>query len=73
MYEFPMQICGASYRYEDADRPAVKKVNLDIEKGTFVAVLGHNGSGKSTLAKMMNALYLPGEGKVLVCGIDTLE
>ena len=37
-----------------------------------MAVLGHNGSGKSTLAKLMNALFLPTEGRVLVCGMDTL-
>ena len=44
-----------------------------MEKGSFVAVLGHNGSGKSTLAKLMNALYLPTEGRVLVCGLDTAQ
>ncbi len=70
-YEFPIQTDHVCYQYEDADRAAVDHVSLTIEKGSFVAVLGHNGSGKSTLAKMMNALYLPTEGKVLVCGLDT--
>ena len=46
-------------------------VTLDIEEGSFVAVLGHNGSGKSTLAKHMNAILLPTGGKVYVDGIDT--
>ena len=72
-YEFPMQTENVCYQYEDAERAAVDHVSLNIEKGSFVAVLGHNGSGKSTLAKMMNALYLPTEGKVLVCGLDTAD
>ncbi len=72
-YTFPMQTQDVCYQYEDADAQAVDHVSLDIEKGSFVAVLGHNGSGKSTLAKMMNALYLPSSGKVLVCGLDTAE
>ena len=70
-FEFPMQTENVCYQYEDAERAAVAGVSLKIEKGSFVAVLGHNGSGKSTLAKMMNALYLPTEGRVLVCGLDT--
>ena len=48
-------------------------VSLDIEEGSFVAVLGHNGSGKSTLAKHMNAILLPTGGKVYVSGMDTNE
>ena len=72
-YQFPMQTKDVCYQYEDAEANAVNHVSIDVEKGSFVAVLGHNGSGKSTLAKMMNALYLPTEGKVLVCGLDTSE
>ena len=53
--------------------PAVDKVNFEIDEGSFVAVLGHNGSGKSTLAKMLNALYVPTKGTILVCGIDTSD
>ena len=48
-------------------------VSLDIEAGSFVAVLGHNGSGKSTLAKHLNAILLPSGGKVYVDGIDTSD
>ena len=48
-------------------------VSLDIEEGSFVAVMGHNGSGKSTLAKHMNAILLPTGGKVYVSGMDTSE
>ena len=52
---------------------ALKEVTLQIEKGSFVVVLGHNGSGKSTLAKHMNAVVLPSSGKVYVEGMDTCE
>ncbi len=48
-------------------------VDLEIQEGTFVAVLGHNGSGKSTLAKHLNAVLLPTGGKVWVDGMDTVD
>ena len=51
---------------------ALDGVTLDIEAGSFVAVLGHNGSGKSTLAKHMNAVLLPTGGKVYVDGMGHL-
>ncbi len=57
----------------EKDGAVLKEVNLEIEKGSFVAVLGHNGSGKSTLAKHMNAVLLPVGGKVYVEGIDTAD
>ena len=46
-------------------------MNLKVEAGTFVAILGTNGCGKSTLAKHFNSILLPTGGKVYVCGIDT--
>ena len=52
---------------------AVNDVNLDIEAGEFVAILGHNGSGKSTLAKHMNALLLPAEGTIWIDDMSTTE
>ena len=52
-------------------RRAIDQVNLDIEPGQFIAILGHNGSGKSTLAKHMNAILVPGEGTMWVDGKDT--
>ena len=62
-----------AYAEEGAVNPFVLDgVSLDIEEGSFVAVLGHNGSGKSTLAKHLNAILLPG-GKVYVDGIDTAD
>ena len=48
-------------------------VDLEIQAGSFVAVLGHNGSGKSTLAKHMNGILVPTEGRVLVKGIDSAD
>ena len=57
---------------EDTQR-AVDGVDLDIQPGEFVAVLGHNGSGKSTLAKCINAINLPESGAVYVNGMDTLD
>lgn len=62
---------NVSYTYDEAAEPALKNVSLQIMPGEFVAVLGHNGSGKSTLAKLLNALYIPTEGVVTVCGMDT--
>jgi energy-coupling factor transport system ATP-binding protein len=52
---------------------ALSGVDLDVEKGEFLAIIGPNGSGKSTLAKHLNALLLPTEGRVLVGGHDTSD
>ena len=52
---------------------AVDGVDLDVQKGQFIAILGHNGSGKSTLAKHLNAILYPTEGTVLVDGMDTTD
>ena len=68
-----------SYRDEDLETGEVKEeevlrgLNLNIEKGSFTAVLGHNGSGKSTLAKHFNAILLPSGGNVYVKGMDTKD
>ena len=59
------------FTYQGEETETLHGVNLEIEEGTFVAVLGHNGSGKSTMAKLFNGILLPGEGRVLVDGIDT--
>lgn len=52
---------------------ALRGVNVEIERGSFVVILGHNGSGKSTLAKTFNAVLLPSGGKVYVEGMDTMD
>ena len=51
----------------------IENMNLKIEKGDFVAILGHNGCGKSTLAKLCNAIVVPQSGKVLIEGVDTAD
>ena len=58
---------------EDVNPVVLNGVNLSIEAGSFVAILGHNGSGKSTMAKHMNAINLPTGGKVFVGGLDTSD
>ena len=64
-----------AYTYPGMDNePGVvvfEDMNLTVEEGTFVAILGTNGCGKSTLAKHFNSILLPTGGKVYVCGIDT--
>ena len=63
-----------SYAAVEGDSPSVLNgVDLTIEEGSFVAVLGHNGSGKSTLAKHLNAILLPTGGAVYVAGMDTAD
>ena len=52
---------------------ALDNVDIDVQKGDFVAILGHNGSGKSTLAKHINAILIPTEGTVWVKGMDTKD
>ena len=64
---------NVSYSYEEQASPALSGVSAEIRPGEFVAVLGHNGSGKSTLAKLLNALFIPSEGNVIVCGYNTRE
>ena len=52
---------------------ALNHVDLDVEEGQFIAILGHNGSGKSTLAKHLNVLLCPTEGTLWVDGKDTSD
>ena len=75
-----IQTKDLKFTYDDVEdgeagkvHEVLKGVNLDIQKGEFVALLGHNGSGKSTIAKMFNAMLLPAGGKVYVEGMDTLD
>ena len=71
---------GVSYEYITHDEDGSEDVNealhgidFSIEDGDFVAVLGMNGSGKSTLAKLLNAIYLPSQGDVIVLGMNTKD
>lgn len=66
-----------TFEYPDESRQhkdrALNEINLNIEKGSFTAILGHNGSGKSTLAKHFNAILLPTGGKVYIKNMDTAD
>ena len=68
---------NVTFRYGTDDplslKEALSGVSLAVERGEFVALLGHNGCGKSTLAKHFNAMLLPTSGKVFVAGMDTTE
>ena len=72
-----IEIQNLTYSYDRADDKigglALNGINLKINDGEFVAVLGRNGSGKSTLAKHINAILLPMGGYVYVNGMDTLD
>lgn len=76
-----VQAHGLVYEYKKYDEEgreadvtrAVDQVTLQVQKGDFVAILGHNGSGKSTLAKHMNAILTPTGGTMWVDGKDTKE
>ncbi len=72
-----IQIKNVSFSYDEGsdtvESPAVNDITLDIEKGSFVAVLGHNGSGKSTLAKLLNLILTPTSGKIFVGSTDLTD
>lgn len=72
-----IEIKNLTYSYENAEEKvgalALNGINLTVNDGEFVAVLGRNGSGKSTLAKHINAILLPMGGYVYVDGMDTLD
>ena len=65
------------FSYDGDEGESVKKVlrgiSMEIQRGEFVALLGHNGSGKSTMANMFNAMLLPSQGKVFIDGLDTVD
>ncbi len=70
-----IEVKNVSYEYTaDAEiYRAVDNLSFGIKRGSFTVILGHNGSGKSTLAKMLNGLYKPTQGDILVDGINTKE
>jgi len=71
-----IEIKNLTFQYDSDEvgkKAVLKDINLFVQKGSFVVVLGHNGSGKSTLAKLMNGMLKPDSGTVLVDGINTLD
>ncbi|WP_036728131.1 energy-coupling factor transporter ATPase [Peptoniphilus mikwangii] len=70
-----IEIKNVSFKYDETENSEyiIENLNLNIEKGEFVAILGHNGSGKSTLAKLINGLLLPSDGDVFVDGMNTKD
>ncbi|MCQ2446986.1 MAG: energy-coupling factor transporter ATPase [Clostridia bacterium] len=60
-----------TFQYDPATPIVLDHINLEVEEGSFTALLGHNGSGKSTLARQFSAFLLPSGGKVYVAGLDT--
>lgn len=70
-----IEVKNVTFEYKDSDRVStvIENFNLSIEKGSFTVILGHNGSGKSTLAKLLNGLYKPNCGDVIIDGINTKD
>lgn len=72
-----IEVKNASFSYDDEEtkerKIVVDNVNININKGEFVAILGHNGSGKSSLVKMFNCVNIPCGGKVYVDNLDTSD
>lgn len=62
-----------SYRYEQTEQYVLKDIQIDIDKGEWIAIIGHNGSGKSTLSKFLNGLLIPKEGEVIICGMNSKD
>jgi len=65
-----IEINQIEFSYQEESTPALKNVSFSIQKGEWVAIVGHNGSGKSTLAKTINGLHLPQKGNVTVGGME---
>lgn len=69
---------NVTFKYDEQrdaikDKKVLDDISFEIEKGKFVAILGHNGSGKSTIAKHFNAMLVPQQGKVFIDGMDTSD
>ncbi|PMC34137.1 energy-coupling factor ABC transporter ATP-binding protein [Bacillus sp. UMB0899] len=70
MSEKIISVENITFHYDQSTPPALDDVSIRVNKGEWLAIVGHNGSGKSTLARILNGLYIPDEGKITVCGIE---
>jgi energy-coupling factor transport system ATP-binding protein len=70
-----IEMKNVEYKYKSnlEGKPAIDSINVKIDKGEFVSIIGRNGSGKSTFAKLLNAILLPTEGNVYIKGIKTTD
>ena len=70
-----IEVKNVTFEYDDDSQKEIvlNNFSLDIKRGDFTVILGHNGSGKSTLAKLLNGLYKPTSGQILVDGISTAD
>lgn len=70
MSETIINVENITFHYDQTTAPALDDVSIHVNKGEWLAIVGHNGSGKSTLARILNGLYIPDKGKIQVCGIE---
>lgn len=70
MAQTAIEFQNVTKQFDNASRPSVDRVSLTIEEGEFITILGSSGSGKTTLLKMVNRLYEPTEGKIILFGED---
>lgn len=68
-----IKIAGLAFRYDTGEETVLQNINLEIQKGQYVAIIGPNGCGKTTLIKHLNGLLLPGAGDVCIDGINTRD
>ena len=68
-----IEIKDLTFSYDQSAEPVLKGIDLTLKEGEWLALIGKNGSGKSTLARMLNGLFVPDSGQVLVDGMDTAD